>query len=236
VPWVSRRPETADNYTYNARSGGKVDETDETRSPRRRQERPGIDTGRCPGRSRGLFERNRGANADHALLVLHPPDGASPFDAPIAVAGNLYGTTFAGGSYVCSGGCGTVFKLAPSGTETALYRFTGSAEETEKWSKVVRFSGVSRSPDRGPGLLPPQKSAWFQMLRCTGGVRSGSKPAHLFNCRLSAFASCGHAANQGCAAVGQRTKSLRDSPLRGGLPARAAIRRVCALQRRKNAT
>jgi uncharacterized repeat protein (TIGR03803 family) len=39
--------------------------------------------------------------------------------------GNLYGTTFAGGSYVCSGGCGTVFKLTPSGTETVLYRFTG---------------------------------------------------------------------------------------------------------------
>jgi Tripartite tricarboxylate transporter family receptor len=32
----------------------------------------------------------------------------------------------------------------------------------------------------------------------------GSKPAHLFNWRLSAFASCGHAANQGCAAVGQQ--------------------------------
>jgi hypothetical protein len=33
---------------------------------------------------------------------------------------------------------------------------------------------------------------------------SGSKAAHVFNCRLSAFASCGHAANQGCAAVGHK--------------------------------
>jgi uncharacterized repeat protein (TIGR03803 family) len=53
------------------------------------------------------------------------PDGANPFPAPIAALGNLYGTTFSGGSYVCSGGCGTVFKLTPSGTETVLYRFTG---------------------------------------------------------------------------------------------------------------
>ena len=59
------------------------------------------------------------------------PDGASPFDTPIAVAGNLYGTTFSGGSAVCTGGCGTVFKLTPSRNdrrwrETVLYRFTGS--------------------------------------------------------------------------------------------------------------
>jgi uncharacterized repeat protein (TIGR03803 family) len=59
------------------------------------------------------------------------PDGASPFDTPIAVAGNLYGTTFSGGSAVCTGGCGTVFKLTPSRNdrrwrETVLYGFTGS--------------------------------------------------------------------------------------------------------------
>jgi uncharacterized repeat protein (TIGR03803 family) len=65
------------------------------------------------------------------LTTLHsfagPPDGASPFDTPIAVAGNLYGTTFAGGSTVCSssGGCGTVFKLPPLGIPTVLYGPTG---------------------------------------------------------------------------------------------------------------
>ena len=39
-------------------------------------------------------------------------------------AGNLYGTTSAGGSgcQICGGG-GTVFKLAPDGTETVLYNF-----------------------------------------------------------------------------------------------------------------
>jgi uncharacterized repeat protein (TIGR03803 family) len=43
-------------------------------------------------------------------------------------AGNLYGTTFAGGGMHCShtsDGCGTVFKLAPDGTETVLFAFFG---------------------------------------------------------------------------------------------------------------
>ena len=45
-------------------------------------------------------------------------------------AGNLYGTTVnGGGGLVCGGGgCGTVFKLAPDGTETVLYAFKGGSD------------------------------------------------------------------------------------------------------------
>jgi uncharacterized repeat protein (TIGR03803 family) len=39
--------------------------------------------------------------------------------------GNLYGTTVEGGSSTCSLGCGVVFKLDPTGTETVLHAFTG---------------------------------------------------------------------------------------------------------------
>jgi uncharacterized repeat protein (TIGR03803 family) len=61
-------------------------------------------------------------------------DGAIPGGGLIADAsGNLYGTTFNGGlNYaVCNsgfGGCGTVFKVTPTGSETVLYSFTGGSD------------------------------------------------------------------------------------------------------------
>jgi len=58
-------------------------------------------------------------------------DGAWPFAALIMdTARNLYGTTYVGGNLNCtsSQGCGTVFKLDPSGNETVLHSFTGSGD------------------------------------------------------------------------------------------------------------
>lgn len=53
------------------------------------------------------------------------PYGGVTFDS----AGNLYGTTAAGGTFPCNGqGCGVVYKLTPSGgtwTESVIYNFTG---------------------------------------------------------------------------------------------------------------
>jgi uncharacterized repeat protein (TIGR03803 family) len=55
-------------------------------------------------------------------------DGDQPYASLIRDAkGNLYGTTFFGGSSAaCSGGCGVVFKLDTSGEETVLHTFTGT--------------------------------------------------------------------------------------------------------------
>jgi len=55
-------------------------------------------------------------------------DGAGPAAALLAdSSGNLYSTTSYGGGTGCykKRGCGTVFKLAPNGTETVLYAFDG---------------------------------------------------------------------------------------------------------------
>ncbi len=67
--------------------------------------------------------------------ILHTftgPDGASPGGPLIRdAAGNLYGSTYYGGNgNLCGGtvGCGTVFKLSPSGVETLLYTFSGGAD------------------------------------------------------------------------------------------------------------
>jgi uncharacterized repeat protein (TIGR03803 family) len=87
-------------------------------------------------------------------IVLHDfsgiPDGISPRGGLIAdTAGNLYGTTFAGGTGTCSDqvyrnpGCGIVFRLTPptSGktvwTETKLYSFQNLADGWEPLGQLV---------------------------------------------------------------------------------------------------
>jgi uncharacterized repeat protein (TIGR03803 family) len=65
------------------------------------------------------------------------PIGALIFDG----AGNLYGTTAAGGSGACEGGCGIVFELSPitggGWSEKVLYTFAGGEDGIEPTSSLV---------------------------------------------------------------------------------------------------
>ena len=55
-------------------------------------------------------------------------DGASPSSALMRDdAGNFYGTTTSGGAHIV----GTIFRLAPDGTETVLYAFRGRADGSQ---------------------------------------------------------------------------------------------------------
>ncbi|HEY2475348.1 MAG TPA: choice-of-anchor tandem repeat GloVer-containing protein [Candidatus Cybelea sp.] len=86
-------------------------------------------------------------------------DGFAPDDTPGLAAdesGNLYGTTpfgggqgSGGGNTACGGGCGTVFKLAPSKkgwTESVLYAFGGSGGALPYGSVVVDRKGNLLGP------------------------------------------------------------------------------------------
>jgi uncharacterized repeat protein (TIGR03803 family) len=71
------------------------------------------------------------------------PDGEQPYSTLILdAAGNLYGTTmFGGGSKSCVTGCGTIFKVDPSGRETVLYSFSGGLDGEFPQSSLVRGPG-----------------------------------------------------------------------------------------------
>jgi uncharacterized repeat protein (TIGR03803 family) len=69
-------------------------------------------------------------------------------------AGNLYGTTYAGGA----GGWGTVFKLDVRGTETVLYGFTGNAD----------------GGDPSPGLVPDNAGNFYGTTRVGGAYGYGT--------------------------------------------------------------
>lgn len=77
-------------------------------------------------------------NPDGDLVTLHdfvgyPIDGSSPYAGLVQAAdGNFYGTTYWGGSSdncddLAYPGCGTVFKMTPSGAVTVLYSFDNTS-------------------------------------------------------------------------------------------------------------
>jgi uncharacterized repeat protein (TIGR03803 family) len=90
------------------------------------------------------------------LTTLASFDGTNGYSPQSAVVqsndGNLYGTTAQGGlSNNCNGGCGTVFKITPSGTLTTLYSFCsqpGCADGTTPYDALIQatdrnFYGVT---------------------------------------------------------------------------------------------
>ncbi len=75
-------------------------------------------------------------------------DGAYPSASLIAdTSGNLYGTTYGGGVYRA----GTVFKLAPDGTETVLYAFSGGNDGSGPSGRLIRDSAGNFYSTTGGG-------------------------------------------------------------------------------------
>ncbi|HEX3665178.1 MAG TPA: choice-of-anchor tandem repeat GloVer-containing protein [Rhizomicrobium sp.] len=87
---------------------------------------------------------------DGTFAILHAfagEDGAYPIAGIVAdAAGNLYGTTSDGGGGCSAGGCGTVFRVAPDGTESVLHAFAGR----EAHDGDAPYAGLAM--DRGGNL------------------------------------------------------------------------------------
>jgi uncharacterized repeat protein (TIGR03803 family) len=69
-------------------------------------------------------------------------DGANPRAGLVQDGrGNLYGTTYRGGSGSCVLGCGVLFKLDVLGNETVLYTFTGGADGANPSGVILDKTG-----------------------------------------------------------------------------------------------
>jgi uncharacterized repeat protein (TIGR03803 family) len=70
-------------------------------------------------------------------------DGAQPFASLIDAKGTLYGTTAAGGGSKCGGfGCGTLYSVTTTGTESVLYRFGGGSDGEYPYAALIDASGT----------------------------------------------------------------------------------------------
>ncbi len=120
------------------------------------------------------------------------PDGRAPY-AGIAFdqAGNLYGTTLAGGLSTCNGGfgCGVVYRLASSGgswTQTVLHSFAGGNDGAAPRAGLVldssgRLYGTTAQGGRsGQGIvfqLASSGSSWTEnVLYSFTGAGDGGGP------------------------------------------------------------
>src|ERR1019366_3915567 len=84
------------------------------------------------------------ASPAQTLITLHSfngPDGLNPYSSLVLdTEGNLYGTTSIGGSGCQSQGCGTVFKITPSGNLNTLHSF-------DKGDGYWPFAGLVQGTD-----------------------------------------------------------------------------------------
>lgn len=92
-------------------------------------------------------------------------------------AGNLYGTTNAGGT----SNCGVVFKLAPDGTETVLHTFTGMLDGCNPQSGLIRdaagnFYGTARTSSSDGVVFTITTAGVFTTLYSFTGGADGGQP------------------------------------------------------------
>jgi uncharacterized repeat protein (TIGR03803 family) len=151
----------------------------------------------CPDVTGGcgtVFRLKRNQKGVWVEKILHTftgsPDGASPYrGVALDSAGNLYGTTFFGGSSPGCLSCGSVFKVSPTGntwTEQVIYNFAGGPDGANPYATVVLdeagnlYGTTSGGGDAQKGVvfrLAPIGSGWTETaIHSFGGSGDGGQP------------------------------------------------------------
>jgi uncharacterized repeat protein (TIGR03803 family) len=162
----------------------------------------GVTSGGGNGCSNGcgtVFELIPGGHGKWTEVVLYTFTGGSDGGSPDTIlildkAGNLYGTTQAGGDASCApGGCGTVFKLTRlqggHWKETVLHAFRGGQDGASPFLAGVILSAAGNlygtttlggNYDKGTvfELAPAKGGRWTEtILHAFKGGRDGASPA-----------------------------------------------------------
>ena len=135
-------------------------------------------------------------------------DGAIPDWGDLAFdqAGNIYGTTPAGGSSTCTGGCGVVYELSPSNgwKETVLYSFQNGTDGANPSAGIIfdqagnlygtapggRYGGVVYELSRSAGGWVETTLANLQSSAPVGGLIFDSA-GNLYGATLSPYGTGG---------------------------------------------
>jgi uncharacterized repeat protein (TIGR03803 family) len=95
-----------------------------------------------------VFEISEAGQESVLYSFTGSPDGANPVASVVQdKAGNLYGTTFAGGSMLCKlgftqRGCGILFKVTQTGVESILHHFAGAPDGANPEGVLLLSSGT----------------------------------------------------------------------------------------------
>ena len=138
--------------------------------------------------------RAAAAGPEHVLFTFNISDGDTPYGGVIFdAAGNLYGTTFYGGSSTaCNGGCGVVYKLTPTADgrwkQSTLHTFNGS-DGAHPYSRLVfdaagnlygmtfgAYSGGAGGNGNVYELSPTANGGWKEtILHSFAGANDGTE-------------------------------------------------------------
>ncbi|HEX4077654.1 MAG TPA: choice-of-anchor tandem repeat GloVer-containing protein [Rhizomicrobium sp.] len=155
-------------------------------------------------------------------------DGDGPYgDVIMDKAGNLYGTTLQGGGTGCYGdGCGTVFKIAPDGSEAVLYAFQGGSDGWLPQNGVVEDAAANLYGTTAAGgtddggsvfkVTPDgSESVLYSFQRATGGYDPEAgvildKAGNLYGTTAFGGIGCGRA---GCGVAYELAPDGTETPL-----------------------